>query len=146
MKTWEGQGGKLWSHTASLLLFKTHTKALALPDRICKEMADPALTVSSQLVTSPVTLLQRTGSVYPYKLPRWLGGFDLASNSLPRCGSIIFLHIHHQFQYTLQINSSKWITVRMGFKVTEYCHFGIFSASSLIPTEKWEKKPPSFFS
>lgn len=114
-------------------------KLLALPDRICKEMPDSTLTSSSQLVTSPATLLQRTGNVYPYNYQQSLGA--LIWSAIVRCFSIIFLNNHHQFQFTLPTNSSKWITVRKGFKVTGYCHFSIFSLSSLTPTEKWRKIP-----
>lgn len=101
-------------------------KLLALPDRICKEMPDSTLTSSSQLVTSPATLLQRTGNVYPYNYQQSLGA--LIWSAIVRCFSIIFLNNHHQFQFTLPTNSSKWITVRKGFKVTGivtsvYFHF-----------------------
>lgn len=67
-------------------------KVLFLPDRICKEMADTALTASSQIVTSPVTWLQRTGNVYPYN--------DLDSSGALILPAIVNLDVAASFFYT----------------------------------------------
>lgn len=52
-------------------------KLLSLPDKICKEMTGTALTASSQIVTSVLTSLQRTGNVYPYNYLDSLGALIL---------------------------------------------------------------------